>query len=280
MGLFDKKYCDICGEKIGLLGNKKLADGNMCKNCEKLLSPWFSERKQSTLNEIKEQLAYREQNKEAVRAFHTTRSMGENMKLLIDEDAKKFMVTDSSNLESANPDVLDFSQVTGCRVDVDENKIEQYTKDKEGNSVSYNPKRYRYSYNFFMEIGVNHKYFNEIKFRLNRSSVETGEHSAYEDGSYNQVQGGAGLGGAILNAVNAAVNGGGNGTRTRNVEFQEYMDMGEEIKSVLMQARQEARDQANRRNAPKKTVVCPYCAATTTPDDSGCCEYCGATLEV
>lgn len=28
MGLFDKKYCDICGEKIGLLGNRKLDDGN------------------------------------------------------------------------------------------------------------------------------------------------------------------------------------------------------------------------------------------------------------
>ena len=30
MGLFEKKYCDICGEKIGLLGNRKLEDGNMC----------------------------------------------------------------------------------------------------------------------------------------------------------------------------------------------------------------------------------------------------------
>ena len=26
MGLFDKKYCDFCGNKIGLLGNKKLED--------------------------------------------------------------------------------------------------------------------------------------------------------------------------------------------------------------------------------------------------------------
>ena len=33
MGLFDKKYCDICGEKIGLLGNRKLENGNLCKNC-------------------------------------------------------------------------------------------------------------------------------------------------------------------------------------------------------------------------------------------------------
>lgn len=28
MGLFDKKYCSICGEKIGFLGNRKLEDGN------------------------------------------------------------------------------------------------------------------------------------------------------------------------------------------------------------------------------------------------------------
>ena len=34
MGLFDKKICDICGEKIGLLGNRKLDDGNLCKDCD------------------------------------------------------------------------------------------------------------------------------------------------------------------------------------------------------------------------------------------------------
>ncbi len=49
MGLFDKKYCDICGEKIGLLGNRKLEDGNLCKDCAKKLSPWFSDRRRSTV---------------------------------------------------------------------------------------------------------------------------------------------------------------------------------------------------------------------------------------
>lgn len=49
MGLFDKKYCDICGEKIGFLGNRKLADGNLCKDCAAKLSRWFTERKQSTV---------------------------------------------------------------------------------------------------------------------------------------------------------------------------------------------------------------------------------------
>lgn len=38
MGLFDKKYCDVCGERIGLLGNRKLEDGNLCKDCARKLS--------------------------------------------------------------------------------------------------------------------------------------------------------------------------------------------------------------------------------------------------
>lgn len=53
MGLFDKKYCDICGEKIGLLGNRKLENGNLCKDCAGKLSPFFSDRRNSTVEEIK-----------------------------------------------------------------------------------------------------------------------------------------------------------------------------------------------------------------------------------
>ena len=68
MGLFDKKICDICGEKIGLLGNRKLDDGNLCKDCAKKLSPWFEERRHSTVEDIKRQLEYREKNIQAATA--------------------------------------------------------------------------------------------------------------------------------------------------------------------------------------------------------------------
>ena len=78
MGLFDKKYCDICGEKIGLLGNRKLEDGNLCKDCAKKLSPWFSDRRRSTVEDIKGQLTYREENREKAAQFCTTRSFGED----------------------------------------------------------------------------------------------------------------------------------------------------------------------------------------------------------
>ena len=58
MGLFDKKYCDICGQKIGFFGNRKLENGTLCKDCEKKLSPFFSERRNSTVEDIRRQLAY------------------------------------------------------------------------------------------------------------------------------------------------------------------------------------------------------------------------------
>ena len=85
-GAFEKKQCDICGGEIGLLGNKKLENGNCCKECVKKLSPWFTDRKHSTVDEIREQIAYREENRRELENFHETVSFGEDSSLfLIDQ---------------------------------------------------------------------------------------------------------------------------------------------------------------------------------------------------
>ena len=60
--IFDKKECSVCGGEIGLLGNRKLEDGNLCKECAKKLSPWFDDRRHSTVEQIESQLKYREEN--------------------------------------------------------------------------------------------------------------------------------------------------------------------------------------------------------------------------
>ena len=171
MGLFDKKYCDICGEKIGLLGNRKLEDGNLCKDCAKKLSPWFSDRRRSTVEDIKGQLAYREENRGKAVQFRTTRSFGEDWKVLLDEDHRWFTVTRARDLAEANPDILDFDSITGCRMDIDESRTELTRKDADGKDVSYVPPRYEYSYDFFLVISVRHPYFDEMRFSLNSSSV-------------------------------------------------------------------------------------------------------------
>lgn len=276
MGLFDKKYCDICGEKIGLLGNRKLEDGNLCKNCAKKLSPWFNDRRQSTVAEIREQLAYREANREKVTAFRTTRTLGENTKVLLDEDAGLFMVTAARNLEDANPDVLAFSDVTGCKLDIDESKTEVEYKDKAGNRQSFSPRRYAYSYDFYIVINVNNPYFDEIRFRLNNSSVDNDEETLLDGpdampasrGGLRRKALGMGDGSLISNAEEVRA----------SVEYRQYEQMGMEIRDALLQVRQQVRDEAAAAAAPKAAVTCPYCGATTTPDASGCCEYCGGAV--
>ena len=238
MGLFDKKYCSVCGEKIGFLGNRKLEDGNLCKTCARKLSPFFSERRHSTVEEIKEQLAYREANKGKVAAFHPTRTINCRESLILDEDKRQLIVTDSRNWKDENPDVIDFSDVTGCDVDVDESRRELYQKNAEGKNVSYEPKRYEYSYTFNMTIAVNNPYFSEIPIRVNDSEIKFRASS----------------------------------------EYHRAEALAEEIRDLLLGIRADTRKAVEAAAAPKKKVVCPYCGATTTPDEKGCCEYCGAPV--
>ncbi len=91
MGLFDKKYCDICGEKIGLLGNRKLEDGNLCKDCAKKLSPFFSDRRNSTVVEIKKQLAYREENERRLADFHPDSTFGSWKRYMLIEQVRSLL---------------------------------------------------------------------------------------------------------------------------------------------------------------------------------------------
>jgi len=264
--LFEKKECDICGGEIGLLGNRKLDDGNLCKNCAAKLSPFFSERRHSTVEQIREQLDYREANKEKVAAFHTTRTLGTNTKIHIDEDNRKFMVTGARNLAEANPDVLDYSDVTGCRLDVRERKTELKQKDQEGKEVSYDPPRYTYDYDFYIILNVNHPYFDEITFRLNNSTVEVTPPAPAANAK------------GLMGVLSAAASTIQNEPRALSVDYREYEKMGNEIVEILTGARQTIRDEIDEAAAPKAAVICPFCKASTVPNAKGCCEYCGSPL--
>ena len=269
--LFEKKECSICGGEIGLLGNRKLEDGNMCKDCAARLSPWFSDRRQSTVEEIRQQLDYREANHEKVAAFRITRTLGERTKVLLDEDAGLFMVTSARNLTDANPDVLSFSDVTGCKLDIDESKTEIEYRDAEGERKSFNPRRYAYSYDFYIVINVNNPYFNEIRFQLNSESVDNDAETLLEGPeAMGSLRGGLRMRSGSLTS---------NAEEVRNsVEYRQYEAMGLEIRDALLQIRQQVRDEAAAASAPRAAVTCPFCGATTTPDASGCCEFCGGAV--
>lgn len=170
MGLFDKKFCDICGEQIkglgSVFGTCKLEDGNICKDCASKLSPFFTGKKKTTVDDIKAQLAYREQNKEVFKTVRPTLVFGNRFKVYIDDNSKQFFASRRSDYAQENPDVIAFSDVTSVGIDIEENKDEIFNEDSEGNKVSYNPPRYEVDYAFNITINVNNPYFSQIEFEL------------------------------------------------------------------------------------------------------------------
>ena len=175
MGLFDKKYCDICGDKIGLLGNRKLDDGNLCKECAKKLSPWFEERRHSTVDAIKEQLAYREANKAKVRAFQITREFAaDRYHVYIDDTKGQFAIARAMNVD-VNPDIVDLSQIISCKLDVQQNREEEQYRDKDGNLQDYVPPRYKYSYDYSIKLAVSSPWFDDMDFDLSSSAIDEQE---------------------------------------------------------------------------------------------------------
>ena len=177
MGLFEKKFCDVCGEKIGILGNRKLQDGNLCKDCAKKLSPWFDDRRHSTLEEIKSQLEMREENRRMVNSFRPSRVVrSDRHNLYIDEMQQMFAVSVNLDKED-NPDIISLSLVTGCSMSVDEDRKEIYRTDQDGDEVSYNPPRYEYSYDYYIYIYLNHPYIDEMKLRLNSMEISADDYN-------------------------------------------------------------------------------------------------------
>ncbi len=186
MALFEKKNCSVCGAKIGLLGGHKLSDGNLCKDCAKKLSPWFSDYKSTPTESIRAQLADREENRKRLSVFKTTKCFGEFGSILIDEDARVFTaiedsaaslfgerkeITDIAQIIDRNPDVVRFDQVTDVDIDVVQTQHEE-KQTVNGQQVSYNPKHITYMYMFYAVIRLNHPYIPSMRVQLNNSAVQ------------------------------------------------------------------------------------------------------------
>ena len=250
--LFEKRQCSICGKEMGLTERKELSGGNLCDDCAEKLSDWFSTeaRKASTPQQIKEQLAYREQNRQAVAQFRATRTIGKNTKVYVDEMNRKFMVSSASNLQDDNPDVIDASAITNVAVDIDESKHELRTKDDEGRSVSYNPPRYDYSYDFYVDIDVSHPYCSHRRIKVNSSSVWvrydylqsrgiTGFGNRSMGTSFNaggNMGTAAGILGAVINGIQSSMNANNPGSMYPP-DYQENMTIAEDIRASLLNLR-------------------------------------------
>ncbi|MBQ2639476.1 MAG: DUF4428 domain-containing protein [Bacilli bacterium] len=186
MGLFNKKNCAICNEKVGLLGGLKLKDGHLCKECKNKLSPFFTERKESTIEDVKKQLEYREENYKLLDKLEINKIYGEFGVILIDEKNKKFVavrdtggglfsnpkkVTSIDDVKDQNPDIIDLKDVEDVEVKIIQtNREEKQTVN--GQQVSYNPKHYTYMIGFNIIIKVKHPYIKEMRIDIKSGTVQ------------------------------------------------------------------------------------------------------------
>jgi len=217
MGLFDKifkkKDCEICGGEIGLLGNRKLEDGDCCKNCAAKLSPWFDERRHSTVAQIKEQLAYREQNEAALASFKPIKIIGENYKMFVEYDGQnpsRFLVTRFDLMTEGNPDIVPFANVMNCKVDIRDTRTEEKRRTDAGEYVSYNPPRYKFRYDFYIKLTIRDiPWFDDMCFKINDRTVE------------------------IISELDTRFGRSGDIDPTFNPEYREYAAMCDEIAAIV-----------------------------------------------
>ena len=55
---------------------------------------------------------------------------------MLDEDAGLLIITSQTRWRDANPDIIEFSQVLGCDMDIDEHRTEIYRETKDGERKS------------------------------------------------------------------------------------------------------------------------------------------------
>ena len=183
--LFEKKDCEICGGEIGLLGNTKLADGDLCKECKEKLSPLFRVRDDTTVADIKEQLAYREENKKALDAFNPDEEFGVEDKILVDTAAKKFVFARNGNWKDPAADVIDFSQVTAVDTDEEEEMMYFDYSDEETGETDTSEIRVVH---FHVTIHVDSPYFNEIEVCLSEGEAPTPDGDENDTAKFNEFK--------------------------------------------------------------------------------------------
>ena len=168
MGIFDKKQCSICGKDIGIVVKYKLEDGNLCKDCAAKVSPWYDMDRKRTVEDLRSHLAYREKNRETVKALRPTRVFGEDVKIYLDENARKFVATRVENWQDRNPDVISLDQIRRCELLIGEESDEIMDRDEDGRPRSFDPPRYEYEYQFNVDMDIDGGFFNKLQVELSR----------------------------------------------------------------------------------------------------------------
>ena len=162
MGLFSGKECSFCGKQSGVLSNRKLVDGNICRECRLRLSPFYYLTKGDKAADIAAQLEYRERNLAELDGFRPTVAVGGEGKVYIDMQMGKFALAREEELREENPDLFSLSGLRSCEFYVREN----YVKGDEN-------ERSRYVYQFFLRVQTDHPFIRSFSYDYSGITVSS-----------------------------------------------------------------------------------------------------------
>lgn len=127
MGLFSNKDkpCPVCGKPTPKLLATKIQGEPICGDCAVQILADSDVRKSWTMDDLKEHLRCRAENKERVENFHPTRTVDCGRSMLIDDANRCFYLKKWSD---DNPPIFSFDSITGFEVSIGWNVVEHWGK--------------------------------------------------------------------------------------------------------------------------------------------------------
>ena len=175
---FESSPCDICGKQLSFYEKIHLADGFCCSSCHAEASRYFvlkHKKQKPTVALFKEHLQDRHENRKLLDSFTPTRIIGDHTKVIIDEDKFQFLIYCSKDHRSksyaeANVDVFSCSSIVNCTTDIEEIRTEISKQNSNGaGGIPF----YRYTYDFYIKIDMNHSYAETIRVKLNPDIIDS-----------------------------------------------------------------------------------------------------------
>lgn len=127
MGLFSNKDkpCPVCGKPTPRLLATKIQGQPICGDCAVQILADFDVQKSWTLDDLREHLRYRAENRDRIEGFQPIRTVDCGRSMLIDDANRCFYLKKWSE---SNPPVISFDSITGFELSMGWNVVERWSK--------------------------------------------------------------------------------------------------------------------------------------------------------
>ncbi|MBR6469570.1 MAG: DUF4428 domain-containing protein [Lachnospiraceae bacterium] len=131
MGLFEKKECELCGGKAGLITRYKISDGGyICGDCRGKMSSHTDGIGNMTVADVEEQIRLKEENDERFNnSFTITRQFDFDSRhpiIAVDDNNGEFAL-----LTDARPDIFSFDHVISYDIDLSTSALSEEERQQD-----------------------------------------------------------------------------------------------------------------------------------------------------